>query len=75
MSALRDAIEREIARRLSESDALIVVLRRENGALRGGIERQRDALRRRQRCRMLPHFDMNDPQIVEKLLATTKGKK
>ena len=23
----------------------------------------------------LPHFDMNDPQIVEKLLATTKGTK
>ena len=72
MSALRDAIEREVARRVATETAALRLARNRAAARARWHRREARKLRM---ARRLPHFDMADPQIVEKLLATTKGTK
>lgn len=50
-------------------------LRRANGGLRGMLKQARHDLRTVRTFAGLPRLDMNDPQIVDKLLTLTKGTK
>lgn len=51
-------------------------LRREVGGVRGKLKQTQYELKLcRERSAPLPWLDMNDPQIVDKLLATAKGMK